>query len=220
MSKAAERVLAYIDGFNLYYGIRECGKKSLYWLNVQALVDVLLTKDQSLVRVKYFTARVSGAPPGVPRKIRVKKEAQRMRQNTFLEAIGTLPQTEILEGHFLHKPVRCPLCKRTWNKAEEKMTDAKIATEMVSDAFTDKFDVALLISGDSDLEPPVTAVTGFFPAKRVVVAFPPNRFSADLQAAVRGSSFAIWESKIKRCQFPDTVVRHDGHKLIRPAEWH
>ena len=28
-----ERIVAYIDGFNLYYGMKEKGWKYFYWLN-------------------------------------------------------------------------------------------------------------------------------------------------------------------------------------------
>ena len=53
------RVIAYIDGFNLYYGMREKGWQRYYWLNIQALVQGLLREDQKLAVVKYFTALVS-----------------------------------------------------------------------------------------------------------------------------------------------------------------
>ena len=32
-----QRVVIYIDGFNLYFGLREKGWKNLYWLNVYKL---------------------------------------------------------------------------------------------------------------------------------------------------------------------------------------
>jgi hypothetical protein len=36
----AHPVIAYIDGFNLYHGLREKGWKWAYWLNLQALMRV------------------------------------------------------------------------------------------------------------------------------------------------------------------------------------
>lgn len=38
------------------------------------------------------------------------------------------------------------------------MTDVNIAIQLLGDAFDDKFDVALVISGDSDLTTPVRRV--------------------------------------------------------------
>ena len=53
-----ERVIAYVDGYNLYYGLRQKGRKRLYWLNIQAMVKHLLKSDQMLVDTKYFTTVV------------------------------------------------------------------------------------------------------------------------------------------------------------------
>ena len=33
------RVIAYIDGYNLYHGLREQNWKRFYWLNLQRLSD-------------------------------------------------------------------------------------------------------------------------------------------------------------------------------------
>ena len=119
---AAYRVVAYVDGFNLYYGLKSKGWKRFYWLDIQKLAACLLAKDQGLVRTKYFTSRVSGTlkDPDKPR-----------RQNTYLEALQTLPEFDIFYGHYLAKPVECIRCHNVWQKNEEKMTDVNIATELL-----------------------------------------------------------------------------------------
>ena len=76
----------------------------------------------------------------------------------------------------------------------------------------------ILISGDSDLVPPAQAVRRRFPNKRIVVAFPPNRFSSELQAAAH-ASFRIWHRTLAKSQFPDEIAKPNGHKLMRPSEW-
>jgi hypothetical protein len=73
-----ERVIAYVDGFNLYFGLRSKGWKRYYWLNVQALAQNLLKRGQALVVTKYFTARIAGPPD--------KQE----RQSAYIEALETL----------------------------------------------------------------------------------------------------------------------------------
>ena len=50
-----ERVFAYIDGYNLYYGLKSKGWKKFYWLNIQAMAVDLLKPHQILIRTKYFT---------------------------------------------------------------------------------------------------------------------------------------------------------------------
>ena len=52
------RVIAYIDGFNLYFGLKSQGWERYLWLNVQTLAGNLLQPGQTLVHTKYFTARV------------------------------------------------------------------------------------------------------------------------------------------------------------------
>jgi hypothetical protein len=61
-SKKIERVIVYIDGFNLYFGMREAGFDKCRWLNLRKLAENLLQPHQKLVQVKYFTSRVSNSP--------------------------------------------------------------------------------------------------------------------------------------------------------------
>ena len=85
-----ERVIAYIDGFNLYHGLRESKLRRYYWLNLRALAENLLRKYQELVCTKYFTARISGAWAGDPPDRAKYLNAERKRQSDFLEALDTL----------------------------------------------------------------------------------------------------------------------------------
>jgi hypothetical protein len=64
---AAERVAAYIDGFNLYYGIRKDGRRHL-WLDIEGLIRSLLKPEQQLVAVRYFTAPVRDDPAALSRQ--------------------------------------------------------------------------------------------------------------------------------------------------------
>ncbi|NIA15988.1 MAG: NYN domain-containing protein [Nitrospiraceae bacterium] len=213
-----KRVIAYIDGFNLYFGLREKKWQRYYWLNVQALVQRFLKPDSRLVFTKYFTARISGSRPGDPTHRAQELDAKRQRQCDFLDALGTLPHLRIYEGHYLSKVAKCFHCNRSWQTHEEKMTDVQIATEMLTDAFGDAFDTALLISGDSDLVPPIRAVTRLFSGKRVVVAFPPKRESGQLKK-VADAFLNIGRGVLKHSQFPDQVVKPDGYVLNRPTKW-
>ena len=169
----------------------------------------LLKPSQQLEHVKYFTSRVSSTPSDPD---------QDKRQNTYLEAIGTLPQTSVFFGHYLSKPVQCRACGAKWQKQEEKMTDVNIAMELLVDAHEDRFDTALMISADSDLTGPVLKVRSLFPKKRVVIAFPPNRVSERLKKEANGW-FRISEAALRQNQLPDPVVKPDGIQLQKPAKW-
>ena len=101
---------------------------------------------------------------------------------------------------------------------EEKETDVNIAVALVEDAVQDRYDTALLLSADSDLCPAIRSVKRQRPDKRIVVAFPPNRQSADLKRATDGHLF-VDDAKIRRSQLPATVVTADGVRLDRPKHW-
>ncbi len=97
-----KRVVAYIDGFNLYFGLKSKGWKDCYWLNIQLLVQKLLKSDQTLVITKYFTARVSRQP-----------EKQK-KQGIFIDALNTLKDFKIFYGHYLITPYKCRKCGNTY----------------------------------------------------------------------------------------------------------
>jgi uncharacterized LabA/DUF88 family protein len=214
----AERVIAYVDGFNLYFGLRDSGLRRLYWLNVQALAASILRSGQQLVFTKYFTARLSGPRSAVSAEAARHFDGKRRRQSDFLDALQTLPDVRMFEGHFLGKDIQCKSCLTSWRSHEEKMTDVQIATEMLIDAFTDKFDTAILVSADSDLVPPTLAIRQFFPHKKIVVAFPPRRSSVELKRAANGW-LHVGIDKLRRSQFPDQVKKADGFVLNRPESW-
>lgn len=213
-----KRTICYIDGFNLYYGLKESGWRNLYWLNVREMAARLVRSPFVLAQTKYYTARIRGAHDKDSPEKALDREASRRRQQTFIEAIETLDAVEIHEGHFLWKRDYCRSCGNDFYLAEEKMTDVQIATHLVADAFLDRFDSALIVSGDSDLVPPVNIVRQNFPQKSIVAVFPPKRHSAELANAAN-HSMHLWETTLENSQFPDVVRKKDGTELRRPAEW-
>ncbi len=203
------RVITYVDGFNLYFGLRDKGWRRYLWLDPQLLGSNLLKPGQTLVRTKYFSARIS-ANPG--------DSGKHLRQQIFLEAIGTRGETDIVYGHYLDKPRRCNACGAQWISHEEKMTDVNIAVSLLGDAIDNAFDTAIVISADSDLAPAISAVRHRFPSKFVVVAAPPDRRSQQLQS-VANAYFTIGRKVIQDSQFPENVKKPDGFVLSRPASW-
>ena len=203
------RVVAYVDGFNLYFGLRSKGWKKYYWLDLCALATTLLRPGQTLEGVHYFTSRIRANGRNV---------ADMQRQSDYLDALATLPSLTIHYGHYLQKSRRCHSCGAQWMDYEEKMTDVNIAMQLLADAYDDRFDTALLISADSDLTTPVSVARAKFPGKNIIVALPPNRRSHQLTQAASGS-FIINETAYRRSQLPAQVQRADGFVLQRPAHW-
>lgn len=202
------RVMAYVDGFNLYFGLKQARFKRYYWLDVAALAGNLLKPGQQLAATHYFSARI---------RDNGRNAADQKRQSDYLEALA-LQGVQTQFGHYLQKNRVCRSCGATWQDYEEKMTDVNVAIQVLADAFDDTFDVALVISGDSDLTTPIRRVRERFPSKRVIVAFPPGRHSSELKRHAHGY-LTIGEDKLRASQLPDQIVKPDGYVLHRPAHW-
>lgn len=204
-----QRVSVYIDGFNLYNGLKEAKLQRFYWLDVRRLSENLLRPNQSLEAVRYFTARIHSDP---------KDPDKSVRQDTFLDALGMLPDVHIHYGYYMPKQGSCRKCGATWPTFEEKKTDVNIAVELLCDATDNAFDTAIIISGDSDLAGPVEAVRKRCSNKRVIVAFPPKRVSQQLKQ-LANTSFVIGRKKFKDSQLPSRIKKPDGYVLTRPPTW-
>lgn len=200
-----ERVIVYIDGFNLYFGIKQAGLNNCKWLDINKLVSHLLKPTQELISIKYFTSRVNNNPD------------KQKRQNTFIEALESTG-IKAYYGHYQSDSIECKRCGSIWATYNEKMTDVNIATHMIIDAFQDNCDMAMLISGDSDLVPPIKAIHDNFKNKRVFVAFPPNRFNNSVALVAKGN-FIIGRKKIVDCQFPPEIIKPNGYILKKPKLW-
>lgn len=205
-SPSKNRVIAYIDGFNLYFGMKSRGWNQFFWLDPWVLAETLITGGRSLEAVKYFTARVK-AP-----------DDKRARQSAYLDAVRASTDAEIVLGQFSKKPRQCFSCGATWNTFEEKMTDSAIATHLVADAFLNAFDTAILVGGDTDIVPAIKMVKRHFPTKRLEAWFPPrrkNQYVADCCDDAQSISGAHLEP----AQMPDRIEIQEGVSVTRPGEW-
>ena len=200
-----ERVIAYIDGFNLYFGMREAELDRCRWLDIKKLVTSLLQGNQELVDIKYFTSRVSNNPD------------KQKRQSTYIDALESIG-VKVKYGNYQDGTEECKRCGHLWKTAKEKMTDVNIATAIIVDAFKNEYDMAMLISGDSDLTPPIKEVHSLFKDKRVFIAFPPKRHNSSMALVAKGS-LIIGRKKLVDAQFDEEVLSKTGFKLRIPKEW-
>ena len=103
--RGTERVIVYIDGFNLYYGLRSMGWRHYLWLDLRQLSENLLKPPQRLEAVRYFTARISAEShdPDRPK-----------RQGLYLEALETLPDLSLHYGSYIIKGNFIPIYTILW----------------------------------------------------------------------------------------------------------
>jgi uncharacterized LabA/DUF88 family protein len=204
-----ERVIVYVDGFNVYYGIRRTSYK---WLDLGALSRTLLSEDE-VVHIRYFTARVRGRPddPESP-----------VRQNVYLRALRTIPNLSIHFGHFLKHDKWLPLTEPPHEfvqviKVEEKGSDVNLATHLLTDGFLDAYDTAVVFTNDSDLRPPIEMVRNQLRKKVGVINPLPSSRSRQL-AEVASFYKPLRAGALAACQFPDVLQDAKG-SFRKPASW-
>jgi len=207
------RTYVYIDGFNLYYGAVK--GTSFKWLNVRRLCELLLP-DSRIDKVKYFTARVSARKddPDKP-----------TRQQIYLRALRTLPDLEIIYGSFLSHDVLMPLAEPVPGgprfakviKTEEKGSDVNIAAQLINDAFKGFFDLAVLVTNDSDLTEPIRIVRRELNLQ-VGILNPHEQTPS--QMLLKHASFMkqIRHGVIAASQFPE-VLKDPNGTFHKPRAW-
>lgn len=200
-----EGVIAYIDGYNLYFGLKEGGFNRFLWLDVHALVSKILKPNQELIKVKYFTTLVTN------------NVAKRLRQKTYLNALQSNEMIEIHYGKFQKEKIHCYVCGNDYQAECEKMTDVNIATELMCDFYEDRFDMAMVISGDTDLIPPIKFINNS-KNKRAFVAFPPSRVNDEVRKFSKGN-WTIGRKNLADSQLPDIVTNVIEENFERPAKW-
>jgi uncharacterized LabA/DUF88 family protein len=218
LSNPPDPTIAYIDGFNLYYGA--LSQTPYRWLDLDQLVRRLRPHDQ-IVKVKYFTALIDGP--------------SQQKQKTYLEALSSLPSIEIVMGNFKRKTVECGntscpgnlRANRRFQTYEEKRTDVNIALHMLDDAHQGRSIRFILISGDSDLVPAIELVSAKMTTAKidVYIPVPQNKAGARERAykkelrAVSTSVRALPSQLFQRSLLPNPVIVGPGKSAARPIGW-
>jgi hypothetical protein len=119
---------------------------------------------------------------------------------------------------FKEKRRTCSVCGHIAIGHEEKETDVAIAVKLLELLFRDTCDTIVLVTGDTDLAPPVRTARTLFPQKNIMFAFPYNRMNNDLKK-LAPESFHIRKEAYVTHQFPDPVVLANGTVITKPAKW-
>ncbi len=209
-----KRTYVYVDGFNLYY--RALKKTSHKWLNLKLLSESLLDDDNSVERINYYTAMISGKrDPSAP-----------SRQHAYLRALGTLPEVLIHRGSFLVAEkwaaladpptmlVRPSPVTALVVKTEEKGSDVNLASHLIRDAFQERFDVAVVLSNDTDLVEPIRIVVEELgkPVGLICPSSRPAKSLVDVASFVRH----ITPARLAAAQFPAAIP---GTAIRKPSRW-
>jgi uncharacterized LabA/DUF88 family protein len=108
-------------------------------------------------------------------------------------------------GHSCSKPI-------------EKITDVYLSDEMIADAFTDKYDIALLITGDTDQVPTLETIKRHYPTKKIIAVFPPLRTN-DKLGAISDRVIHITEPILKDSLLPLELKNEFGSIIQCPPQY-
>jgi hypothetical protein len=208
-----ERTNVYVDGFNLYYCLLKKNPPAK-WLDLTALFKLVLPAND-IRRIRYFTALVNAWPAD---------HDQPIRQQTYLRALRTLPEISIHYGTYRLRKKRLYLANPPPNgpktaevlNSEEKGSDVNLASWLLMDAFTNDYEVAIVVSDDSDLYAPVQMVTTQL-GKKVGILNPQQKGACQLQSA---ATFVrqLRLGPATASQFSQTLNDANG-TFTRPASW-
>lgn len=130
-----DRVMVFLDGSNVYHAFKATFGSGKYEIVKLARE---LAAGRPLVQVNFYIAAVS----------RAMGEQLYADQQRFFARLKQTPEVRLWTG-------RMARANAIWY---EKGVDVQIATHLVSMAYRNEYEVAILVSGDGDLAPAVREV--------------------------------------------------------------
>ncbi len=209
-SDTRPRAALYVDGFNLYHPIVQMGENHLKWACLWQLGERLCEKGgQRLVKVVFCTA-----VPKIERD--AGKHDRHIRFNSAQKARGV----DVILGHYVPEPIEengQPTGAKKWT---EKQTDINVSLSLLFDGVDDVYDVAFLLSADTDQVATARVFTERLSSqgKTLIGVAPPTRsVPTDYSKyGVKGVTLSKWQ--IEQCVMPETIAGPDK-LIVRPPEY-
>ena len=230
----------YVDGFNLYNGALR--RKPYRWLDLHALVRNLVSAP-NIGRIRYYTARVRNTATDPGKQARQAQYIRALRTvpnlsihyghfltHPVMRPLSTHPTSAVPpfyvrvidQGQEITLPLApydaaSPLCfVPVWN-TEEKGSDVNLATHLLWDGVKEEYDIAIVVSNDSDLAEPVNIVKNEL-GKRIIILNPHReRPSAELQK-IADQFIDIRARHLVGSQFPAILTDGRG-EFEKPSTW-
>ncbi len=192
-----ERVMVFIDGSNLYKSLKNLSDESEGEVRIafERFLKFLINKRQ-FIRVYYYIS----VPP------KDKDPENYEKQNKFAKVFQ-----QVCTKHWLNHKVRFTTLKVLMGpggeeKFIEKGVDVKISTDMLSLAYKNAYDTAILISGDSDFHEVIEEVQR--QGKVVEVAFFERECSQVLKEVA--DKFIPLEENLDKFRYVDYHPEHES----------
>lgn len=131
--------MIFIDGSNMYHSLKAYFKRTD--IDLGCFSQKILDKRR-LVRMYYYNAVVG----------KVEEPERYKDQDKFFKSVAAIPYTELRLGRLVYTSA--------WPNSPpfEKGVDVQLATDMITHAFKNNYDVAILVAGDNDFVGAIQAV--------------------------------------------------------------
>ena len=228
------RVRVYVDGFNLFYGALKAKikpeidldtknrikeeKKILRWLDLNKLVKEFVKGENVVInKINFYTADI---------KPRSEGDKSPLNQQEYYKALNSFSNIKICKGRYdSHSkslpiyPLTNPLQFATVLNSEEKGSDVNFASHLVFDACKDEFDMAVIITNDSDLLEPIKIACQL--GKKILILCPHSYINNDFLINFDTKSLRKISAKnIKNSQLDDVIYSTEGNIIAqRPDYW-
>ena len=207
----------FIDGFNLYYSLRDAQRQSkgkvTKWFDIPKFcqthcvnISHRVGNRTELVDIHFFTAYPNHK--SLPARERYKLYIE------YLEKSGV----KIHYGSYRKRNALCNQCFGKTGFHTEKQTDVYIASHALSQLHLGTYDVAVFISGDTDLIPVLRSIREISPEKKTTVIFPFSKSNDELKDYC-DFWFRSKLSHYQKHQIPTTMTFSDGLVISMPNEW-
>lgn len=197
----------YYDGFNLYHATDELKQPYLKWCNLRRLGELVARGHaKSIERAVFCTAYFPG------------DHSKRVRHEAYVNALK-LADVETRFGHTTTEPMSCRSCTHKWDQPREKETDINLALALFADACDDLYDVAFLVTADTDQASTVNAFRSRFPEKMIINVVPPGRTPSKQLADLCHAKIKLTARHLDECAFPEMVTKAGEKTVYRPYEY-
>ena len=159
-----KRLMVFIDTQNLMMACknhRPSIKYSLLKL-VDHLVSILPNRELSEV---FLYSAIAPPNPNKPND-----EDRHHRQLGFFEKAKMAYGYQVFTKKTVSKTYTCRSCNASWNSDEHKGVDVALATDVIVYGLTNQYDVAVIVSGDSDFATAINKLRASRPSLRIEVA--------------------------------------------------
>lgn len=141
--KSKKRVAVFIDGSNFYFKLKTLVPKKLDLIHYQyrALAKSMLDSNETITQIGYYIGVVRDT-----KNVKDHEKAQELvkNQQRLFEQLK-YQKIDVIKGYLLERD----------SKYFEKGVDVRLAIDIVSMAYEKQYDVAYIISSDTDLIPAI-----------------------------------------------------------------